>query len=480
MDELRKKIDLIDLELMKLIDQRFEVTKEIGKFKKNNNIEVTNSNREEVVLSKADKYLYEQEIKELYLHMFKQNKAYQAFEYGLIGKELPYTLSPLIYQELGLNNYQVIETNNFLKTIKKIDFKGVNITNPYKTDAFNYCALLDDSSKITNTVNTIIGNKGYNTDYLALKKIFEDLNINSSKDKVVIIGNGATSRSVNYALGGDASFLVRHIKNKFENSLNDYKLFKDYDYIINTTPYGTSPNIQSVPLFSLEGFNNLKMVIDVVYNPFNTPIILEAKKHGIKTLNGLKLLVEQANINYGLFTGNFINKSNELISKINKKLFNIVIIGLSYSGKSTIGEKLAKKMNKEFIDTDQILKNENHDLNTLIKNNPVSLFREYEKEVVNRICIKQSCIISTGGGIVLSEEAILKLKANGLVVFINPSLNKLISRLDDSRPLLNNKDDFIKMYHERIELYHKYSDVIITGEEELEKIEEIINENLSN
>ena len=130
MDKFRKQIDEIDSKVMELLNQRYEITKKIGEFKRDNNIDVNNSDREKEILNKADQYLYGEDIKKVYHILFSSNKKYQGFKYGLIGKKLPYTFSPIIYEKLGISHYQVIETNDFRNTMDKIVFSGLNVTIP--------------------------------------------------------------------------------------------------------------------------------------------------------------------------------------------------------------------------------------------------------------------------------------------------------------------------------------------------------------
>lgn len=480
MDKIRKQIDEIDKELMDLINQRYALTKLVGEYKRDNHLNINHPGREEEILNKANGLLYGEEIKKIYRQIFSSNKKYQDFKYGLIGNKLPYTISPIIYEKLGIKNYGVIETINFKKTMDKIVYSGVNVTIPYKSEAFDYCDELDESAKVTKTVNTIVRKKGYNTDYLGYLSIFKKLGIDFKNTKVLIIGNGATSRTVAKAVNTKTVFLVRTIRSKNDYYLSDYNNFNDYDYIFNTTPYGTYPNNEDKPIFPLNDFKNLKMVFDVVYNPLKTALILEAKRLGIKYMNGLNLLVEQANISYNLFVNESLDNSDVIISEINKKLTNIVLIGLSYSGKSTLGVKLAQYLNKDFVDIDNELKKDGHDLNSLINDQPVSVFREYEAQVAKAIGNKFNQVISTGGGTVLSSEAMNALSRNSIIIFLDVSLELLKTRIDGSRPLIKTKEDLDTMYQDRINLYRQYADIIISENTSIDQLLEKINENINN
>jgi shikimate dehydrogenase len=472
MDNLRKQIDQIDEQLMTLINERYKLTKLIGEYKQKHNLPVTSQKREEEVLSKIDKYLYSSEIKTLYQTMFEQNKVYQGFTYGLIGKSLPYTLSPMLYQLMGIDSYGVIETDDYKKVMQKINFKGINITIPYKSEAYEYCKDLDESAKVTKAVNTIIGSKGYNTDYLALVELFKSLKLQGHQ--VTIIGNGATARSIAMALGNKVHFLVRTKRHDDEYLLKEYEKLQDTEYLINATPYGTYPNITSNPLFPLANFKKLKMVIDVIYNPLNSPLILEAKKFNIPSINGLDLLVKQASINYKLFTGKEVN-DEALLQVVKRKLYNIVLVGLSYSGKSTIGKMLAQKLNKKFVDTDDILFREHHDLPTILNNGgSIDDYREHENKLANQIGLKFNQVIATGGGMILSASTMQALAYNSIIIHLNPSLKTLKKRFDGTRALLKEANDLDKMYDERMPLYEKYRMMTFTEDATIEEMVEKI------
>lgn len=477
MNNYRRRIDEIDDELMALINERYSLTKKIGEYKRLNNLPVNNPMREEEVLKKAEQYLYSKEIKDIYQKMFQTNKSYQVFEYGLIGKSLPYTLSPMIYEMLGLNNYQVMETDDFKSALEKINFKALNITIPYKEDAYHYCTELDVSAKLTKAVNFIYNDIGYNTDFLALTEIFKNLKI--TNEKVTIIGNGATSRAVQMALNKEVSFIVRTKKNNYEYLLDQYEDLLDTEYLINTTPYGTYPNLETKPLFPLTKFKKLKMVIDVIYNPLNSPLIMEAKRLNIKTMNGLDLLIKQANLNYRIMT-NGEDKTEEILKALKNKLYNIVLIGLSYSGKSTMGKELAKKLNKTFIDTDYELARVNHNLENLINDNSISVYREYELELAKKLGVQFNQVIATGGGMVLNPETMRYLSYNSIIIHLDVDLKTLKDRFDNSRPLLKNVFDLEKMYHERKHMYEKYRMITIDKNTSCDEIMEKIYEYLNN
>ena len=235
------------------------------------------------------------------------------------------------------------------------------------------------------------------------------------------------------------------------------------DVLINATPVGMYPeNYESN--INLDKFNDLKVVIDVIFNPLRTKLVLDAKKRGIKAVGGLEMLVFQGVKANELF----LNKSysyeeiRSIYFDINVNKFNIVLIGMPMSGKTTLGKMLASAFNKEYIDIDkEIVKKENMSINEIFETKGEEYFRKIEKEFYKEYAKKNGLIISTGGGIVKNIESIDRLKENGMVIFIDRKIEKMI--INNKRPLSKSKEDIIKLYNERYKLYLKHSDKRITN-----------------
>lgn len=387
---------------------------------------------------------------------------------------------------LGINNYNLFPTESF-NVVKQFDFKGINVTNPYKKEAYKYCNELDESAKITEVVNTIIrkNNKliGYNTDYFGFSMLLEYNNIEVNNKNIVIIGNGATANTITKVLyskgASNIVYLVRNLRDNNEYSLDDYLKFKDYEIIINATPYGTFPNNQMNPLFNLDEFINLKAVIDVVYNPKRTPLLLSAKEN-VKKISGLYMLVAQAAMAASLYSGiDKLGLINEVYRNLCNELTNIVLIGMPYSGKSKLARELSQATNLKLVDLDLVMKAKNVDLESILKEGTVEDFRALEKEYALNYAKEVKQIISTGGGIVLSKKAMTALKQNGVIVFLDVPLAVLKSRIDDTRPLIRSEEDLIKLYNERIDLYKKYADITIESTDNIDLILEKIYEHIN-
>ncbi len=364
------------------------------------------------------------------------------------------------------------------------NFKGLNITIPYKKIAAKYCDYLDDIAKRTATVNTIVNKNGqlfgYNTDYYGLKYTIENSDIDLINKKILILGTGgtcATAKALAYDLSAKEILTVSR-----QGNLNYSNIYthSDTNIIINTTPVGMFPN-NSESLVNLEKFEKLSAFIDVIYNPIYTHSVLKAKELGIATATGLPMLVAQAKVSAELFKN--IKLDDKVISstleKLSRKISNLVLIGMSGSGKTTLGKILARKLKKNFIDTDEKIENMlNLSVSNIFKSKGETFFREVESEVIKKFGKLNGQIISTGGGSILNKTNYKHLKQNSRIYYIKRDLESIDFK---GRPLLKNKEQLKKIFKFREPLYLSFCDKIIENDETIEsavnKIEEDWNEN---
>ncbi|MCR4648845.1 MAG: shikimate dehydrogenase [Lachnospiraceae bacterium] len=406
--------------------------------------------------------------------------------YGLIGEKLGHSFSKIIHEQFGIYDYDLkeIPRDGLDEFMRAKEFKGINVTIPYKEDVIKYLDNIDDNAKTIGAVNTIVNKdgklSGYNTDYFGLKSLLEENGFELSGKKVLILGTGGTSKTA-YAV---AKNLGASSINKVSRSGKDgaityeeaYEKYADADYIINTTPAGMFPKNEAKPA-ELTKFKKLQGVADVIYNPNRTRLLLEAKELGIKNCGGLKMLILQAVAACELFTGEKV--SEEKINAIHQNLFdtntNIVLTGMPGSGKSTIGVALAEKLGKEFIDTDaRIEEREGRKISDIFATDGEPYFRNVEKEVIKEAAELKNCIISTGGGAILNNENIKNLAANGRIYFLDRKPEDLIPT--DDRPLANEQSKIMKLYDERLPIYEATCDERINAEEGIdESVEAIIS-----
>ena len=158
---------------------------------------------------------------------------------------------------------------------------------------------------------------------------------------------------------------------------------------------------------------------------------------------------------------------------------NIVLIGMPASGKSTIGKLLAQKINYEYYDADKYLeKKENIKISTLFSEKGEEYFRNLETKYLRELSEKNGIIISTGGGVVKREENMKILREKGIIVFLNRKIEDIAKENHEARPLLQNIDNIYKLYEERIELYNRYSDIIVENDGTLKEVTDRITEEI--
>lgn len=461
-DEIRNEIDELDAKIKMLLDCRFDLTRKIGRQKFTDGCGVEDKDREIKILSGMSACKYAEEIMSVYRNIFAYGKNIQKFDYFLFGKTIENSLSPFIYKQLGLPDYNILPADN-TDALGKAAFKGVNITAPFKGVLYEYVHYKDRIAQITRAVNTIVQKRhklyGYNTDYFGFKNMLARFKINVAGRLVVIIGNGATARTVTAVLreAGAAAvgYLVRTLRGKDEFPLTQYHKFANYHIVINATPYGQT---EQEPLFPLYEFTALETVIDLGYNRFLTPLMEAAFARGAAVYNGLYMLVGQAVLSYRLYTGkNKTSKIDGIYAAAKKHLKNIVLIGMPYAGKTTTARLLSITERKIFIDMDIILAEKGFDLK--VGREPE--FRKKEEELALLLGSRGGQVIATGGGIVYSEKAMEHFRKNGIIVYLDTSLPTLIGRLDRMRPLVNNAGDLENLYYSRRELYKKYADIIV-------------------
>lgn len=400
-------------------------------------------------------------------------------KYGCIGKKLTHSFSKEIHAKLADYEYELIELNEdeIDSFFGKKDFSAINVTIPYKQTVIPYLDSLSDVAKRIGAVNTIVNKNGklhgYNTDYYGMKALIGKIGIDLKGKKVLILGTGGTSKTAR-VLSEDmgASEVITVSRKKCGNYITYDEAVRDHcdaDVIINTTPSGMYPDCDSVPI-DISAFSNLGGIVDAVYNPLRTNLVLNAKSKGIKAEGGLYMLVMQAvaAVEKFLDTEIPVTAADSVFASVLASKENIVLTGMPGSGKSTVG-KLLNIDGFTFVDTDEeIEKRCGCTIKELISLKGEAYFRDIETEVIKDVSSEGCRIISCGGGAVLREENVHCLKRNGKLFFINADFGRLLPT--DSRPLSDTADKLKKLYDERMDIYKNTADVIVpdtaTPEEE--------------
>ncbi|PKP14251.1 MAG: shikimate dehydrogenase [Bacteroidetes bacterium HGW-Bacteroidetes-3] len=234
-------------------------------------------------------------------------------KFGIIGKNISYSFSRKYFLEkfkkMGLDNYQYynfdipeIEEFPFLLYHREDEFKGLNVTIPYKEAIIKYLDEVDDEAQNIGAVNTVKitdENKlvGYNTDVFGFQKSIEPL-LKSHHKKALILGAGGAAKAIAYVLKKlniDFKSVSRiEAENRFTYEMLDAEIMNDYTIIVNCTPVGTHPNIEDAPAIPYQYLSVKHLLYDLIYNPAETKFLQEGKKHGASIKNGLEMLELQA------------------------------------------------------------------------------------------------------------------------------------------------------------------------------------------
>lgn len=250
-------------------------------------------------------------------------------EYGLIGEKLGHSYSKMIHERLADYSYELmpLTRDEFPVFMEKRDFKGINVTIPYKKEVIPYLDELDEAARAIGAVNTIVrrGNRlcGYNTDCPGFQYMMQQSGVDPAGKKVLVLGTGGAAQAILAALrmGHAASILSvsRTGKGDAVTYEDCMRFHSDAQIIVNTTPVGMFPNMDASPL-DLAPFTSCEAVLDVIYNPAETKLTAQAKSLGMKAATGLTMLVAQAKYACDYFLDRRLEDS--LISKIVEELEN--------------------------------------------------------------------------------------------------------------------------------------------------------------
>lgn len=385
---------------------------------------------------------------------------------GLIGGKLGHSYSPAIHKRLGDYSYELFEkTPEELEPfIKGNNFDGANVTIPYKKTVLPFCDELSPMAKSIGSVNTLVRRKdgtlyGDNTDAFGFETLLKSTGVHPEGKKAVVFGSGGASVTAVAVLKKLGASKVVVISRSGENNYDNLYLHKDAKIVANTTPVGMYPK-NGEQAADLRVFENCEAVLDVVYNPRNTALMLQAEALKIPHASGLKMLVAQAKKSSELFTGKSIPDSE--IDRIEKELLsemqNIVIIGMPGSGKTTISKLLSEKTGRTLYDIDElIVKKAGCSIPEIFASQGENGFRALETEATAEAGKLSGVIISTGGGVVTREENYNLLHQNGVIFRLERDLNLLPT---DGRPL-SQTTDLKEMYKKRNPLYERFADYTV-------------------
>ena len=403
---------------------------------------------------------------------------------GLVGANLSYSYSKIIHGMIADYEYELYsipKEDDFVRFIKKGDYNGLNITIPYKKTAMRLCDEVSREAHEIGCVNTLVRDgtgklRGYNTDYDGFCYLSDYAGVSFENEDVFILGTGGTSLTATTVLKHQNAKSVTVVSRKgpvdYENM---YNYADKCTVLINTTPVGTYPN-NSAELVDLSKLPYCRGVLDVVYNPLSTRLVLSAKEKSIPGSGGLPMLVAQAVSASSLFTGKPVEHdlNGSVLHELLSSLSNIVLTGMPGSGKTSVGCAIAQRLNRLFLDTDVLIEEKSGmTIPEIFSRHGEETFRRIEREVIADCGKLTSKVIATGGGAMLYEENYKALAQNGRIYCLNRELSKLPT---DGRPLSSNAD-LAQMYQKRQPFYQKHSHRIIPNDSPIEiTSEEIIRD----
>ena len=385
---------------------------------------------------------------------------------GLLGQKLGHSYSPAIHGMLADYDYQLFEREpeQLEDFLKNGDWDGINVTIPYKKAVLPYCAELSDTARRIGSVNTIVRHPdgslyGDNTDAYGFESLVKRSGIQVQGKKALVLGSGGASVTVVAVLKMLGAESVTVISRGGEDNYGNLSKHADARIIANTSPVGMYPNNGQAAV-DLALFPRCEGVLDVVYNPARTALLLQAEKLGIPCAGGLYMLVAQAKRSSELFTGSSIPDSE--IGRIEKVLSgqmkNIVLVGMPSSGKSTLAAALGRKLGRPVYEADALIEQEaGMDIPAIFAQYGEGHFRALETEILSRLGKLSGAVISTGGGCVTREENYDLLHQNGTIVWLQRGTEKL----DKTGRPLSLKNDLNEMYQKREPMYCRFADAAV-------------------
>lgn len=478
--ECRRKIDKIDQEISQLLSERRGVLEQIAHYKKRNNIPIFDEDREQEIFNKIN--INDGMVFRAILDSSRefQEAIIKAGTFGLISERPIRSISPLVHSFWGDYEYRLCPTKreNLGEILGDLSYDGFNVTMPYKEVVFSMCQQHSPECFALGNVNTIKREldgslTGYNTDYFGFKYILDKNDIDVLGKKVVILGTGGaakTAQAVCKDLGAANIYLVSRSGSINYKNTDEYR---DVEVLVNCTPVGMYPCTKDTPI-DINKFDKLEAVVDIIYNPYRTRLILSAEARGLKTATGLEMLVAQAGKSAEIFCRGSIEDGDieDVIDKVLGKILNRCLIGMPGAGKSFMGRRIANVHQLPFVDTDLLFKHRfGKSPEDYINEFGEDRFRVMESSIYEEVSKESGQVIACGGGVVEVPENLEYLRQNGVVIWVKRALDKLKA---DGRPITE-KEGIENLYKRREKLYEDWSDFDINNNANFKKSILVIN-----
>lgn len=392
---------------------------------------------------------------------------------GLIGEKLGHSFSPAIHGKLADYEYKLYELSpeQLGPFLEKKEYDGLNVTIPYKKTVIPYCDELTEAAKSIGSVNTIVKRPdgtllGHNTDYDGFMWLLKNAGADVKGKKAVVLGTGGASVTVQAALRNMGAAQVVVVSRSGEDNYENIARHSDAKILVNATPVGMYPKTGVSPV-DLDSFTALECVLDVVYNPAKTQLLLEVEKRGIPCANGLGMLVAQAKAACERFTGKPVDdeKVYTIKAEMERNTRNVMLIGMPGSGKSTVGAALAESLGRKLVDVDErIVELAGCSIPEIFAKDGEEGFRQIEHQALCEVSKESGLVIATGGGVVTRPENLDPMRQNSLIVWLLRDLSLLPK---DGRPL-SQANSLTEMFKVREPMYRAAADCVADNNGSLE------------
>ncbi len=394
-------------------------------------------------------------------------------KFGLIGGKISHSYVPMIHGKFGDYPYEILEIreDQLPELLADTSYGGFNVDVPFEQKVMALCDEVSDTAKAVGSVNTIVRGEdgrllGYNTGYYGFAYLLRHTGIDVKGMKCMVLGSGGASLTVQAVLkdmgASEVVVVSRSGRNNYENIQEHF----DSQLVINTTPVGMYPGNGRAPV-NIDDFRCCQGVVDLIYNPNKTKLVLDAMARSLPASGGLEMLIAQSKESCELFSGREIDdeEMDNVIDEVRSETLNAILIGMPGAGKTLLGGEIADRMGRRFVDIDDmIVEHEGMSVPEIFSEKGEAYFRRIETEMLEKACVQNGLVIATGGGIVKKKINYNIIKQNGIVIWIKRDLDKLEN---EGRPLSLTLP-LEQIYEERKDAYAYWSDFYINNNEERE------------
>jgi len=409
--------------------------------------------------------------------------------FAVIGNPVLHSKSPImfnaVFEKLSVDavytRLAVDDAVDAMQICKDLNFQGINVTAPFKRDILDHLDHINSAADQIGGVNTVVfgekGCRGYNTDYSGVVASLQKAGVSLRDKKCVVLGAGGAGRAAAFGLIKEGADVV--IVNRTEQTAIEVAAqfgcraagLANLEALLSDSQVLVSTLAANIDIVQKSWLRPDLVVLDANYN--SSKLSKDATETGGLLLRGEEWLLNQAVPAYRHFLDS--EPQQEIMKSALRerqwppqKKGSIALIGFMGCGKSTIGKSLARKLKRDFIDTDDVIEQrEGMSISDIFKNKGEEYFRKVEKDVVEKVFVQGKNVVACGGGVVLSEHNRRILSENALVIWTHLPVATCVNRIEEgTRPILDCDNPMQKaqeIYFERIPQYARSADLVVNA-----------------